>query len=128
MGQGQPGRCQEVGKSGQGQPVEIVIQVQQQQHIGPCGNDRIAGSQNIGRSLPNVAQQQAGAVAAKIGVKQRNPQRVGLCGQGKQDQQRGDQAAAKAFPSLSAKRRRLARIIRATRAMATPRITRLAGI
>lgn len=93
-------------------------------------NQGIADAQDIGFLTPDVRQQQAGAVPSKVRMENGQPQglRAGREGSKDAEEKRRDQAAAKAFPSLSAKRRRLARIMRATRAMAVPRITRLAGI
>lgn len=111
--------------------VQIVIEAQKKQNIGACADNCIAGGKDVGRGAADVAQQQAGAIATQIGVEDREAEGLGG-GRGRGEDQadkcdQADQAVAKALPSESAKRRRLARIIRATRIMATPRIIRLTG-
>ena len=132
----------------------VEIHIQQDQHIGRQRYQRVIGREDIGRFSANVLQEQARPPAPKAGVPQGYAQaprlrielriglrellryrlRTSLRRQVRPEEQQNTskgaqpvQAGAKAFPSESAKRRRDERIIRATRAMATPRITKAAG-
>ncbi len=156
MRQDKPTLGQERGEGPQGQKVTVMVDIEQHDGIGGQRHQGVAGGQDIRRAPPDIAQQEAGTVAPEAGVPEGQPQRFGAAGQGGGEEQQAEeeaggpvaasvsraaqrirvpgraaarsaQAVAKALPSESAKRRRLARIIRATRAMATPRITRLAG-
>ena len=110
--------------------VAVMVEIQEDRGIRRQGHQRIAHREDIPLAPTDVLQQQPRPVAPKPGVPQRKAKallRRQRQSHTPEDQTAKDQAEAKAFPSESAKRRRLARIIRATRAMATPRITRLAG-
>lgn len=110
--------------------VAVMVEIQKDRGIGSQGDQRITHREDIPFAPADVLKQQPRPVAAKPCVPQGKAYRLlrrERQSDTPEDQTAKDQAEAKAFPSESAKRRRLARIIRATRAMATPRITRLAG-
>lgn len=121
---------QQTAKCRKGEAVAVMVEIEQDHGIRCQRHQRIADRQDIVPTPPDIMQQQARPVASQTAVPQRDPDR-GLRRRSARNQteqkRRNNQAEAKAFPSESAKRRRLLRIIRATRAIATPRITRLAG-
>ena len=133
---------QQIGEGFQGGIVQVIVDAQQEQDVRARRENRITRREDIMLLSADIAQEQPRTIAPQPALHDCQTQGVSHRGtrydQGQDQQQRyGNrprqrgcaryQAVAKALPSVSAKRRRLARIIRATRAIATPRIIRLAG-
>ena len=119
--------------TGQGLMARVVIHPCQQDHIGIQRADHPQRRADLWIvAAQQIAQQQSRTVPFEPRIPRGDPQHLGPCGQACHQQrkgqgQTGNQAGAKISAPSVAVSRRLARIISLTRAMAIPRMNRLAG-